>query len=77
MLEREAAVTEQRAALAQAASLRLEFDRLQSAYLEGQAMIGRLRERAQRLSDVVGRMYTWRWWLHFPVRRIRGAPPPQ
>ncbi|TMG87534.1 MAG: class I SAM-dependent methyltransferase [Betaproteobacteria bacterium] len=75
--ERETAVTEQRAALAQADALRLETERLRSAHLEAQKTIGGLQERVRRLSDAVGRMYTWRWWIRFPFDRARGAPPPQ
>ncbi len=75
--ERDAAVTEQRAALALADTLRLEVDRLQSTYQEDRETIGSLRDRIQRLSEAVGRMDSWRGWLDFPVRRIRGLPPPQ
>jgi ubiquinone/menaquinone biosynthesis C-methylase UbiE len=79
--ELEAAIAEQRAALEtareQADTLRLDVERLQKGGVENQKTIGALQERVQRLSDAVRRMYSWRWWLRFPVSRARREPPPR
>ena len=54
-----------------------EIERLQKAAVEHEKTIGMLQEHVQRLSDAVRLMYSWRWWLRYPVRRASGEPPPQ
>jgi len=79
--ELQTSIAEQDTAIGKARGEALAFQRevegLRSADQENRDAVSRLTERVMQLTETISGMYSWRWWLRFPVSRGRRGTPPR